>query len=152
MHVGMSINPDYTQFTFWFCYFNPGNCSRGRTMIPADDYREKIIFYSIGNSLADFFIQYCNSFNALGKWRSNWLVQEFVFMRNFFRREMDKKITHKIQCRNLDGIDAKTGATRACTYFRRYFNKLDILHKVSFAEPHQNKIGSWAEGVRMRPY
>src|SRR5688572_23223301 len=116
MQVGMCINPDYPQFAFWFCDSNPGNCSRSCAMIPADNYREKIIFYSICNSLAYFFIQNRNAFNAFGKWGCYGFVQEFVFMRNFFRWKMDKKITHKIQRRNLDSIDAETGTTRTCTY------------------------------------
>jgi hypothetical protein len=41
---------------------------------------------------------------------------------------MNEKITHEIQGRNPNGLDAQTGATGTRTDLGGYFNQLDVSH------------------------
>src|SRR3954467_15068197 len=106
----MCIYPDYSKFTFWFCHFDSCHGCTGNAMVTAEYYRKKIILQAIIYGLTYAFIHGHHSFDPFCIWGFYWFVQQFVFMRNFLRREMNEKIAHEIEGGYFDCINAKAGA------------------------------------------
>src|SRR5215212_1910804 len=96
MKISMRIKPDHAQFTFWPGHFDPGYRGSRYGMITTEYDREKIIFYAVRYRFAHLVKNGHNSFDALGIWRFNWFIEQFVFSRYFLRWKMNEKIAHKI--------------------------------------------------------
>src|SRR5678810_1292938 len=117
----MCVYPDHSQFAFWLCHFYTSNSGAGNAMIAADNNREKIILERFRNGLTYFFIHRINTFYSFGIRGFDRFIKQFIFIRNSFRWEMNKEVTHKIHGGHLYSFHTKTGAKGAGPDLRWYF-------------------------------
>src|SRR4029078_13095535 len=70
-----------------------------------------------------------NAFYPFCVRRLDRFVKDLIFSRNFFRREMNKEIAHKIERSDLDRVYPKAGSPGSGTKLRWYFYHLNVLHE-----------------------
>jgi hypothetical protein len=124
----MGIYPNNAQLALGFGHFDTGNGTARIAMVATEHHGEKIAFDALLHRLADPLVHGHHAVDPLAIGRLDGLKQQFVLHLYLFGRKMHKKVAHKVQSRNLDGIDTQTSTPGTGPNFRRNLYQFYILH------------------------